>query len=170
MTPRRHANVVNVDELAPMERGKGRFGPKGKRLGAAAGAKGIGFNWMELAPGKTSFPFHFHTGIEEGLFVLSGAGQLRIGSDTVDVRAGDYAAFPVGPAHAHNVTNTGTEPLRYVVLSNQNTTDICGYPDSKKFGFWAIPDPTQWPNGFWVRKMVKEQPDADYFEGEDTGE
>ena len=51
---RRHPRVVNLDEVETMERGKGRFGAKAKRLGAPTGAKAIGFNWMELAPGKTS--------------------------------------------------------------------------------------------------------------------
>jgi uncharacterized cupin superfamily protein len=31
-----------------------------KRLGAPAAARAIGFNWMELQPGKTSFPYHYH--------------------------------------------------------------------------------------------------------------
>src|SRR6476620_2214187 len=55
---KRHPNVVNVDELEAMSRGKGRFGANARRLANAAGAKAIGMNWMELAPGKTSFPYH----------------------------------------------------------------------------------------------------------------
>jgi uncharacterized cupin superfamily protein len=168
MKPRRHPNVVNIDEIEPMSRGKGRFGAAAKRLGVPAGAKAIGFNWMELLPGKTSFPYHYHTGIEEGLYILSGSGELRIGSDKVAVRAGDYIAFPAGPEHAHALTNTSQEPLRYLSFSNQNTTDILGYPDSKKFAFAAIADPSQWPQGTWVRKLIKDQPNVDYYEGEDT--
>ena len=170
MNTRRHPQVVNVDEVDSISRPKGRFGATGKRLGAPAGAKAIGFNWMELLPGKTSFPYHYHTGIEEGIYVLSGTGELRIGNDRVGVRAGDYAAFPPGPDHAHALTNTGGEPLRYLSFSNQNTTDICAYRDSKKFAFAAMPDPSAWPNGMWVYKLIKDQPSVDYFEGEDTSE
>jgi uncharacterized cupin superfamily protein len=111
MNARRHPHVVNVDEVDAMERPKGRFAVKAKRLGAPAGARGIGCNWMELQPGKTSFPFHYHTGIEEGLFILAGSGELRIGTD-----------------------------------------------------------PTTWPQGMWVQKMVKDPVSVDYFEGEDTSE
>jgi uncharacterized cupin superfamily protein len=168
MTGRRHAQVVNVDEVEAMERPKGRFGAKAKRLGTPAGARQIGFNWMELQPGKTSFPFHYHTGIEEGLYILSGTAELRIGADTVQVRQGDYIAFPAGPDHAHALTNSGQQPLQYLAFSNQNTTDITGYPDSKKFAFAAMPDPTTWPNGMWVRKLIKDQESVDYFEGEKT--
>jgi uncharacterized cupin superfamily protein len=170
VSTRRHPNVVNVDEVESMSRPKGRFGATGRRLGAPAGARAIGFNWMELLPGKTSFPYHYHTGIEEGLYVLSGSGELRIGKDKVAVRAGDYAAFPAGPDHAHTLTNTGTEPLRYLSFSNQNTTDVCAYPDSNKFAFAAMPDPSTWPQGMWVYRLIKDQPSVGYFDGEDTGE
>ncbi len=170
MSARRHPNVVNVEEVEAMGRSRGRFGAAGKRLGKPAGAKAIGMNWMELQPGKTSFPFHFHTGIEEGVFILSGTGEMRIGQDTVAVRAGDYVAFPAGPDHAHALTNTGRQPLQYLSLSNQNTTDIVGYPDSKKFAFAGMADPSTWPEGLWVRKLIKDQESVDYFEGEDTGE
>jgi uncharacterized cupin superfamily protein len=170
MSTRRHPQVVNVDEAEPMERGRGRFGATAKRLAAQTGASAIGFSWMELQPGKTSFPYHFHTGIEEGLFVLQGTGELRIGKDTVQVRPGDYAAFPAGPEHAHTLTNTGQRPLQYVVFSNQNTTDICGYPDSKKFAFAALGVGCKWPEGMWVYKMIRDQESVDYYDGEDTGE
>jgi len=170
MTARRHPQIVNVDEVESMERPRGRFGATTKRLGAPAGARSIGFNWMELQPGKTAFPYHYHTGIEEGIFVLSGTGEMRIGKDKAVVRAGDYIAFPAGPDHAHALTNNGQQPLQYLSLSNQNTTDIMGYPDSKKFAFGAMPDPTTWPNGMWVRKLILDQESVDYYEGEDTGE
>ena len=170
MGARRHPNVVNVDELEVMSRGKGRFGANARRLANSAGAKAIGMNWMELAPGKTSFPYHWHTGVEEGVYILSGTAELRLGGAKIPVRAGDYAAFLPGPDHAHTLTNTGTEPLRYLSFSNQNITDVCGYPDSKKFAFAGIADPSQWPNGMYVRRLIKDQESVDYYEGEDTGE
>ncbi len=94
---------------------------------------------------------------------------MRVGKDKAAVRAGDYVAFPAGPDSAHQLTNTGREPLQYLSLSNQNTTDIVGYPDSNKFAFAAMPDPTTWPNGMWVRKLIKDQESVEYCEGESTG-
>jgi uncharacterized cupin superfamily protein len=169
MKPKRHPQVVNSDEIEPLEHSQGRFGVKARRLAGSAGARQIGCNLIELERGKTAFPYHYHTGIEEGLFILSGAAELRIGKDKVPVRCGDYIAFPAGPEHAHALTNTGKEPLRYLVLSNQNTTDIVGYPDSKKFAFGAMPDPATWPNGMWVHKIVRDEESVDYYEGEDVG-
>jgi len=170
MSSRRHPQVVNVDEVEGLSRPKGRFGVTMKRLGTPTGAKAIGFNWMELQPGKTSFPCHFHTGIEEGLFILSGSGLLRIGKEQVALRAGDFAALPPGPDFAHALTNTGAEPLRYLSFSNQNTTDICVYPDSNKIGFVGLPDPSVWPKGTWLYRLIKDQPSVDYYEGENTDE
>jgi uncharacterized cupin superfamily protein len=170
MATRRHPQVVNVDEVESMNHPRGRFGGVARRLGAPAGAKAIGFNWVELQPGKTTFPYHYHTGIEEGVYILRGAGEMRIGKDTVAVRAGDYIAFPPGPDYAHSLTNTGQEPIQYLSFSNQNTTDICGYPDSNKFSFAGMADPSTWPNGMWVHKTIRDQKSVDYFDGEDTGE
>jgi len=171
MNARRHANVVNIDEVEPIgPRVKGRFGISARRLGRAAGAKAIGINYVELQPGKTSFPYHFHAGVEEVVYILAGSGEMRIGKDTVAVKSGDYVAFPPGPEHAHTLTNTGTQVMQYLSLSNQNTTDVVGYPDSKKFLFIGMADPSTWPEGMWVRKMIKDQESVDYFEGEDTGE
>src|SRR5207253_2751707 len=116
MRSKRHPQVVNVDEVESIGRIKGRFGATAKRLAAPAGASKIGCNWMELQPGKTSFPYHYHTGIEEGLFILAGSGELRIGKDTVAVGQGDYVAFPAGPDYAHALTNTGSQPLQYLVF------------------------------------------------------
>jgi uncharacterized cupin superfamily protein len=170
MPERRHSQVINIDEVEPIHRHKGRFGATAKRLGAPTGAKALGFNWAELQPGKTSFPYHFHTGIEEGIYVLSGHGTMRIGKASVAVRAGDYIAFPPGPDSAHTLKNTGEQPLQYLSFSNQNTTDICGYPDSKKFAFGGMEDPSKWPQGMWVSRIVRDQPSVDYYDGEDTGE
>jgi uncharacterized cupin superfamily protein len=164
MSARRHPQVVNIDELEPDEQVEGRFGFKEKQLGDPCGAKALGFNWMEVQPGKTAFPYHYHTGIEEGLYILEGSGELRIGQDRVAVRQGDYIAFPSGPDYAHSLTNTGGQPLRYLSFSNRTGTDIVGYPDSKKFSFSAL----NGSNGFWVRMRIRDQPSVGYFDGEDT--
>jgi uncharacterized cupin superfamily protein len=94
---RRHPQVVSVAEVEEREMHKGRIGNRSRRLGAAAGGKALGCSHFELAPGDTSFPYHFHSALEEALFVLEGAGTLRIGKDEISVSAGDYVALPVGP-------------------------------------------------------------------------
>lgn len=164
---RRHPNVINVDEIEAMRSGKGKFGFGVKGIALQAGAKQIGCNWFEVEPGKTAFPFHYHTGIEEGIFIISGSGVIRIGESKVNVRSGDYIAFPAGPAHAHAMTNSGSETLRYLTFSNKSQVDIVGYPDSKKLAVMAVSDASEWPpKNPWVRTIFKEQTSVDYYEGE----
>jgi uncharacterized cupin superfamily protein len=165
--------VVNLDEIEPRagERGT-KFGFRARRLGPAAGSKSLGCSWYEVPPGRSAFPHHFHCANEEAVFILSGSGEARIGHRREAVRAGDYIAFPIGPDHAHSLRNTGAEPLRYLAVSTMAPTDVIGYPDSKKIaavgardlaqGIMSSPD-------VWLRLLVKEQENADYYDGEDTG-
>jgi uncharacterized cupin superfamily protein len=171
---RRHPHVVNIDEVPADEQGKGQFGFRRRRLGPAAGGRAIGCSYFEVPPGKTAFPFHFHSAFEEVLFVLEGTGTLRVGKDAVPVRAGDYAGLPPGPDTAHALTNTGSGPLRYLALSGAATPmtlDIVSYPDSKKYAFAAGVDPSKGLRSGWMMKIVKEsQPDAGYYDDEPLAE
>jgi uncharacterized cupin superfamily protein len=167
---RRHPNVVNVNELkgAVFTRGE-RFGFTNKVLGRAAAAQGIGCSWYEVPPGRTAFPNHFHCANEESLFILEGAGTLRIGGDSVAVGTGDYVALPPGPEHSHQLLNTGTSPLRYLCLSTQQRTEVVGYPDSNKIGAFGMPAGAgQQP--FWLRGMFEEKSSVDYYTGEEEEE
>jgi uncharacterized cupin superfamily protein len=167
---RRHPHVVNIDEVAPDEQAQGYFAFRRRRLGPAAGGRAIGCSHLEVAPGNTAFPFHFHSAFEEALFVLEGTGTLRVGKETVSLRAGDYVGIPVGPETAHALTNTGAGPLRYLAISGAATPmtlDIVGYPDSKKFAFAAGVDPAKGLRSGWVMKVVREdQANAGYYDGE----
>jgi uncharacterized cupin superfamily protein len=165
---RRHPNVVNVNEVEPTSSEKGsRFGFVNRRLGQATGGRGIGCGWYEVPPGKTAFPFHYHTANEESLYVLEGTGTLRIGKEEVAVAPGDYVTFPVGPQHAHQLINSGSGPLRYLCFSTRNLVEVCGYPDSDKLAAsaWDPETSTQ-----VVRMIVKRGTDVDYYEGEPMDE
>ena len=132
---RRHPQVVNVEEVAPRDVSKGGFGHRSRRLGPEAGGRALGCSHFEVAPGKTAFPFHFHSAIEEALYILEGEATLRIGKDEVKVGPGDYIGLPAGPDHVHALCNDGNRPLRYLALSSPTaptTLDIVAYPDSKK--------------------------------------
>jgi uncharacterized cupin superfamily protein len=167
---RRHPHVVNIDEIQPDEQQQGGFGFRRRRLGPAAGARAMGCSHFEVAPGKTAFPYHFHSAFEEALFIIEGTGTLRIGSERVPVRSGDYVALPPGPDAAHALTNTGTTPLRYLAVSGAAITmtlDVLGYPDSKKIALAAGVDPAKGLRSGWAFKVVREAtPDVGYYEDE----
>jgi uncharacterized cupin superfamily protein len=171
MSERRHPHVVNADEVEPRTGGAGtRFGFSGRTLGFATGARGIGCSLYEVPPGRAAFPYHFHCANEEALYVLEGEGTLRLGGETVAVRAGDYITCPIGPDGAHQLTNTGAGPLRYLCVSTLSTAEVVGYPDSKKLGALAADSQASAFSGkAWVRVVIAEGASAGYYDGEDIG-
>lgn len=109
-----------------------------KRLAGETADEDLGCSLYELPPGKRGWPYHYHTGNAEAIYVLAGTGELR-GPDEerVDLEPGVYAAFPAGPAGAHQLRNTGEGPLRYLAMSTMNEPDVLRYPDSGKVGVLA---------------------------------
>jgi uncharacterized cupin superfamily protein len=172
---RRHPQIVNVEDVAPFEQDRGGFGSRRRRLGTEAGNRALGCTHLEVAPGKTAFPFHFHSAFEEAIYILEGTGSLRLGGATIDVRAGDYVGLPPGPDSAHALTNTGATPLRYLALSSPaapSTLDVVAYPDSKKVAYASGVDPVKgFRGGTWLLGIVRsDAPPLDYFDGEPLAE
>jgi uncharacterized cupin superfamily protein len=166
----KHPNIANIDDVeARVETKADKFGFTAKRLGPLVGARTLGASYFEIHPGRQAFPHHFHTANEEAVFVLEGQGLVRIGQEEIEIKAGDYVAFPVGPDHAHSVRNPTDQPLKLLAISTLQPVEVIGYPDSKKTAAFALPDASK---GFksgaspWVRMLVKDQPPVDYYEGE----
>jgi len=108
--------------------------PLGNRLGLTT----LGVNLTQVAPGRVGYPFHSHRVNDELFYILSGQGELRLGSARHAVKAGDVIGCPVGgPETAHQLINTGSEPLRYLSMSSNRDPEICEYPDSDKIGVWS---------------------------------
>src|SRR5688572_25858923 len=161
---RRHPNVVHLDEVEPSAPfpPRGKFGSRSRGLARAAGGVQLGCTFYEVEPGHAAFPRHWHGGNEEAVVILSGEGRLRVGEDEVAVRAGDYVAFPTGPAAAHQLWCTGTEPLRYYCFSTMKTPEFVGYPDSRKYGAAVRLD-----DGKVVRQLFYEEEGRGYFDREE---
>lgn len=129
---RRHANVVNTDDIKPRIIEQGRHLLTVRSLGGAAGSRQLGAALTTVPPGHVSFPAHYHCASEEAIYILSGTGTARIGDDRVPVRPGDWLAFPPGPGYEHQMINDGSEPLVYLCVSTLAQTDVVFYPDSGK--------------------------------------
>jgi uncharacterized cupin superfamily protein len=139
------------------ERFGGRIGPIGPRVGA----RKLGYNLTEIAPGKAAFPKHSHRANEEMFFVLEGHGELRLGDATWPVRPGDVIACPTGgPDTAHQLFNTGEAPLKVLAVSTMEYPEICEYPDSGKF----LATTGMAPGEF--RTVGRTADGLDYFDGE----
>jgi len=141
---KKHPNVTHLNEIQPRVVDKGKFG----------------------FTGKQAFPNHYHCANEEGVYIIEGTGEARIGNNAVTVGPGDYIAYPVGPEHSHSLKNIGQEPLRYLYFSTMHLTEVVAYPDSKKFGVVGLSDPQIGPMGAKVKFIIKDQPSVDYYEGE----
>lgn len=108
-----------------------------KKLAAAAGGERLGCSLYELPSGTKSWPFHYHTGNEEAMYVLGGTGHLRTADGTDPLEPGDYVTFPAGEDGGHRVINDGDGTLRYLVASTMEEPDVTVYPDSDKIGIYA---------------------------------
>jgi len=94
--------------------------------------------FYELPPGKSGYPFHYHTTNEEVFYIISGVGILETFDEKYKISAGDIIVCPVGKNGAHKITNASeTENLVYLDVDTNNTPDIAYYPDSNKLGIRA---------------------------------
>jgi uncharacterized cupin superfamily protein len=131
--------IINVDEIALESHEHGdRFAARDGNASRAIGARLLGCSYTEVPPGKRAWPFHNHHVNEEMFVILEGHGSVRIGPDTFPVRKGDIIASPPGgPDEAHQIINTGDEPLRYLSVSTKLPGELVEYPDSGKVMVYA---------------------------------
>jgi mannose-6-phosphate isomerase-like protein (cupin superfamily) len=82
-------------------------------------------------PSGASEGEHWHRGVEEVYYVLSGSGRVVVGDETVDIQAGD--AVPVRLYEVHSFSNTGANDLELMIFgiaTQKNALDTqLGSPD-----------------------------------------
>ena len=94
--------------------------------------------FYKLPPGKSNYPFHYHTTNEEVFYVISGNGILETFDGNHPITAGDIVVCPVGKNGAHKITNSSeTDDFIYLDVDTNNTPDIAYYPHSNKVGIRA---------------------------------
>ena len=131
------------------------------RVGRQAGAQRLGASVWEVPPGQAAYPYHFHLGEEELLFVLAGRPALRTPGGWRDLAAGECVSFPTGERGAHQVVNRTDEPVRLLVVSTNGLPDVCVYPDSGKLGAYE-----RRPDGGGLHELFRLDDAVDYWEGE----
>ena len=125
--------IMNLAEALTKSGGNGgKFEFKQCRIGPSIGLQKLGCSLYVVPPGKTAFPYHAHSLMEEMCIILEGSGTLRQDGQEHPIRAGDVIASSVGKAH--QIINTSGNELRYVVISNNELVDVVLYPDSDKVG------------------------------------
>jgi uncharacterized cupin superfamily protein len=146
---------------APVEEDAGR--PDGfrfsfTRLGPQIGASLVGATIYELAPGQTTFPYHYEYGCEEWLLVVAGRPTLRDPEGEHELEPGDVVCFPEGPEGAHAVTNKTDDAVRVMILSTKASPAVAVYPDSGKLGVWTANEADD--------VMVRRESSVDYWDRE----
>jgi uncharacterized cupin superfamily protein len=111
----------------------------------------------EIPPGKSAYPYHYHTMNEEAFYIISGRGILKTPSGEQEVSAGDFLFFPASEKGAHKLTNSSeTDMLVYLDFDTHNEIDAAFYPDSGKIGIW----------GRNINQLYKVSQQVEYYEGE----
>jgi len=150
-----NANVVNIDRLAFRPRiGPGNYRADDAEVGFRLGAEKLGYRVARLDPGAAFCPTHWHTAEEELFIVWEGAPAIETPRGAVQLRSGDFVAFPTRAFGAHKLVNHSDAPATIIMIANTNRHDVCFYPDSKKL----LVDETD--------TLVRSEPILDYYEGE----
>ena len=84
------------------------------------------------SPGMRLCPRHYHMLEEEHALILDGEVTLLFGDERYDMTAGDYVCFPAGQKIGHSFMNSGTGPCSYLMIGEQNPSEVCVYPGSNK--------------------------------------
>ncbi len=110
-----------------------------------------------IPPGKSAYPYHYHTENEEAFYIMKGNGILRTPAGEKEVSAGDFLFFPANEKGAHKLTNTSeTDTLEYFDFDTHSKIDVAFYPDSGKCGIL----------GKKRNQFFKISQQVDYYDGE----
>jgi uncharacterized cupin superfamily protein len=140
----RPGSIVNLDDV------EGEYGGIAKPLGAAAGAKQTGLNWIALPPNEEAAPPHCHSVEEELFVVLDGEGTLELWprpkpgappptepDETHPLVRGSIVSRPAGTRISHCL-RTGEQAMTYLAYGTKEPGDVCYYPRSNKIFFRGL--------------------------------
>jgi uncharacterized cupin superfamily protein len=125
--------VVNVLSCEPDDTfGQGAFHARIFDLTERLGASVIGACVYEMEAGRKLGPYHFHHGVEEWLYAVSGAPVLRTPDGERALAPAELVAFCSGPAGAHTVHGPGRVVMFSAGDRGWGEAFVSVYPDSDK--------------------------------------
>jgi uncharacterized cupin superfamily protein len=125
----RRVNVNSCELDEHFERGT--IANRATALRPKLGGVRIGAGLYEVDAGRWVWPYHYHHGVEEWLYVVGGAPVLRDMRGERTLSPGDFVCFPSGYEGAHTVGGPG----RFVIFSMGGwEASVSVYPDSDKVG------------------------------------
>lgn len=143
-------NISSVELDEPLD--EAGFRHVAASLGARLGAQRIGASVYQAEAGSPIWPYHYHHGIEEWVYVIAGAPKLREPAGQRRLAPGDLVCFPSGRVGAHTLNGPG----RFVIFSAGQDVEpyMSVYPDSDK---------VSGPEGILLRSSA-----VGYWHGEGT--
>jgi uncharacterized cupin superfamily protein len=116
------------------DKGEGRLD-----VAAALGSGELAMFVYDLAPGRSSSPYHYEYA-EEWVLVVDGTLVVRTPDGEHTLQRGDLVRFPAGPDGAHKLMNRSEAPARTLMFSSSRVPAVSVYPDSDKIGVFAGDD------------------------------
>ena len=114
--------------------------------------------FYSICPGKSNYPYHYHTANEEVFYIISGHGLLETPTEEIAVTAGDVIVFPPCKEAAHRLKNTSkNEMLVYLDVDTNNSPDTVVYPHTNKVGVFVKGEPP---------RFYMQDSNVPYYEGE----
>ena len=143
-------NILAVELDEPLD--EAGFRHVATSVGPRLGAQRIGASVYQAEAGVPIWPYHYHHGIEEWLYVIAGAPVLRDPAGERVLTPGDLVCFPSGQRGAHTVKGPG----RLVIFATGQFVEpyMSVYPDSGK---------VSGPEGILLRSSA-----VGYWHGEGT--
>lgn len=86
-----------------------------------------------LMPGKTNYPYHYHSGMEEIFYIISGTATLKTPEGNRTVAEGDVIVLPANSKGAHQLTNTSDDVLVYLDIDTVSSPEVVFYPEKGDF-------------------------------------
>jgi len=148
-------NRVNVDELEYEFSSDvdGKYASRDAEIGWSIGARRLGYQMVRLPAGAHFCPMHSHDKEEELFYVIEGRPAVRTPRGNLQLRPGDFMAFPVGARGAHQLLNESDADALILLLGADDDDEVVYYPDSRKVLVCR-------------RRLMMRQDTLDYFDGE----
>jgi uncharacterized cupin superfamily protein len=143
-------NILSVELDEPLD--EAGFRHVATSVGPRLQARRICASVYQAEASLPIWPYHYHHGIEEWLYVIAGAPVLREPAGERILTPGDLVCFPSGRLGAHTVKGPG----RFVIFGTGHDVEpyMSVYPDSDK---------VSGPEGILLRKSA-----VGYWHGEGT--
>lgn len=143
-------NIFGVELNEPLD--EAGFRHVAASVGGRLGARRIGASVYRAEAGLPIWPYHYHHGIEEWLYVIADAPVLRESAGERTLAPGDVVCFPSGHLGAHTLKGPG----RFVIFATGQHVEpwMSVYPDSDK---------VSGPEGILLRSSA-----VGYWHGEGT--